>query len=173
MESFLMNFVKEVNSMLLIEQHTNKVYELAIKLLQQYRSLVSSISEDDQKVKADAINNSADFVTSTLSKYRTKFKRQSMFKENKLFVASEERALGTRWEVLPSNDSKLAVPQLIQSKFQYISILETLKILFSNENFRKTYFKYNTNKSFNDYVCTEGNYKNICCGREYKKIHYF
>lgn len=168
METFLMNFVKEVNSMMLIEQHTNKVYELAIKLLEQYRNLISSISEDDAVLKADALNNSNEFVTNTLSKYQTKFKRQSTFKDNSLYVAPEERALGTRWEILPIKNSNLCAPQLVQSKFQYLSILATLKALFSNDNFRKTYLKFNTNKSFNDHVCTEGEYRNICCGKSFR-----
>lgn len=168
MESFLLGFVTQINSMSLTEEHTNTVYELSIKLVEQCHRLILSLMEDDPVLRLDALHNSIALVTETLAKHRTSFTRKQIYKSNKSFVAPEERVLGTRWEVLPIENSNLSVPRLIQCKFQYISIIETLKALFTGQNFRDTYFKFNSHKSFNDHECTEGEYTNICCGTSYK-----
>lgn len=173
MESFLSKFVEGINSMMLLESHTNQVYELAVKLIIEFRRLIGYMLDDKLILGSDILNNCTQFVTDVLAKQSTKYKRTKTARNNEFYVPPQERAIGTRWEVLRNKNSKLAVPQLIQSKFQYVSIIDTLKALFSNDKFSQTYFGYNTGKSFNDHDCVDGVFKNICCGSAYKKNQLF
>lgn len=89
-----------------------------------------------------------------------------------MYVAPKEIGIGSRWETIKiKHDGKLiSVPQVIQSKYQYVSIIETLKSLFSCEEFRNMYFEYNLKEK---HSCVEGEYKNFCCGSAYKNNRFF
>lgn len=64
----------------------------------------------------------------------------------------------------------MAVPEMLQSTCQYVSILDTLKSLFKQGDFRSLYF--NGDPSSN-HICVAGKYEYFCCGELYKKKEFF
>lgn len=81
MELFLFNFAERINCMMLIEKHTNMVYELSIQLMEQYRQLLVTFSKENSMVELATLNNSTDFVTGILTKYSSTYKRQKNLKK--------------------------------------------------------------------------------------------
>lgn len=58
----------------------------------------------------------------------------------------------------------------VQSTFYYVSIEKQLESLFSNEEFRRAYVNYNEQKS---HECTDGVYRDFCCGSNYRQKKFF
>lgn len=65
----------------------------------------------------------------------------------------------------------IRIPQLIQTAFQYVSILETIETLFKCDEFREMYFQHNVYQK--NHVCEPGKYKFFCCGNIYKNCELF
>lgn len=76
-------------------------------------------------------------------------------------------AIGTRFESIKKKVSKSAVPFRLQCHFSYVSILDTLRSLFSNVEFLRTYLEFNKFEG-NGHKCTRGEYINFCCGSLYQ-----
>lgn len=156
----------------LLESHTSIVYQLCVNLIRDFSHMVDSIIKDDNGYEhRDAIQLSSEFVTSVLSEHSTHHKRDRGIKSNHLYVKSKTKALGTRWEVVRTQDPDLAVPRLLQSTSQYVSIVETLQSLFNNDEFRDVYIKHNDAQ--NKHVCDTGIYQDICCGSTFQKNQLF
>lgn len=62
----------------------------------------------------------------------------------------------------------IAVPRVIQSKMQYVSILDAIRTLFLRDDFAKEYL----NKK-RDHLCTDGVYVDFCCGSRYKNTEFY
>lgn len=71
------------------------------------------------------------------------------YHRSKFYVAPKDTAIGTRWELknTKKNGKILKIPRLIQTSFQYVSILETISMLFQCNEFRDLYFHRGTNTS--------------------------
>lgn len=63
-----------------------------------------------------------------------------MFENNISFIPCKEYSLGAKYETLRDKDIKIVVSKLTQYKFQYISIVETLRVLFDRHDFLEIYF---------------------------------
>lgn len=70
-----------------------------------------------------------------------------MISSNKRFVHSRAFAIGTRHELKKRwvGGRTIHIPRLLQCKLQYVPILQTLKSLFSCNEFSSLYFEYNEN----------------------------
>lgn len=158
----------------LLQDQTNSIYKLCQTMLSEFRDLVVYMAEDNQEFGIEyALKVSLDFVNRFFSKHNTVFKRQQSNLKNPAYVPIEEKAIGTHWEVLPAKCKNISVPRLIQSKFAYVSIIQSLQSMFENEQFRKAYFEYNAIESQKKHTCSSGVYKDICCGSSYQKNELF
>lgn len=110
-----------------------------------------------------------DAVVNEVKKYDTTFKRNNIFEKNKLFVRPKEVAIGTHWETKRDRTVQKMYPLHTQSSFQYMSIMKTLKSLFLRKEFKQLYFDYNNVSTGSRHKCTEGVFKDFCCGDVYKK----
>lgn len=100
-----------------------------------------------------------------LSKFSTVYKRNRKYNNNPLFVSPQEKAIGTRWEMIPDKENSKSTPRLIQSSFQYVSIIETIRSLFLREDFKRA-FQYNNIEK--NHSCKSGEYTDFCCGNVFK-----
>lgn len=116
----------------------------------------------------DATTN---YVCSKLSEHNTTQKRNRFAKMDEFYVAPIEKALGTRFET-EKNENGVEVPVLIQNTYSYVSILDTLRSLFKNEEFLKTFLDYNKNNG-NGHQCKPGEYEDFCCGSIHKSHDIF
>lgn len=110
-----------------------------------------SIRNVKPTVDVDSILDSTEnIVTSQLNNFNTRYARKKHFENSAHYVAPK---------TISVNGDKT---------FQYVPILDTLKNLFSNKDFRNEYFAYN-----NNHTCKEDIYERFCCGRNYKNSEFF
>lgn len=76
--------------------------------------------------------------------------------------------MGFKW-IVKSSIGDVPNYRMIQESFQYVSILNTLSALSSDEKFRKMYVDYNINK----HKYETGSLIDFCCGSRYKESNIF
>lgn len=87
------------------------------------------------------------------SSFNSMYKRNKIFSSSSQFVTPVEKAIGTRWElkkISTIQNRVIRIPKQIQSVLSYVSILQTLKSLFSCEEFTSLYFDYNLKNRTNE-----------------------
>lgn len=90
----------------------------------------------------------------------TRYKRQNIIKLQQNYVAPIEKCIGTRFELNSQNGEPTQIKK--PTTFQYVPLKDTIKSLFSNENFR-TYFFNNK-----EHLYESGKLVNYCCAQNIK-----
>lgn len=172
MSEFLQHtYFSEIKSMRLTNKNTNSIFKLSLRLVEEYTQLCRSllISANDNKI--NVLELSLDWMRQQFSEECSTFKRQQNLEKNELYVPPQQKAIGTHWEMIRSRSTNSTIPRLLQSKFHYISILQTIQSLFKQKEFLKMYFEYNMGA--NRHRCVEGVYKHFCCGKVFKQSELF
>lgn len=115
-----------------------------------------------------AIKSSATFFRSKISEYSSRYLRNQKLVDNDLYVPPEERAIGTRIEMVYNKEECLEIPTMIQSSLQYVPILSSLKIFFADKENRDLYLTYQR-----EHHCVEGIYERFCCGQLYQSSEFY
>lgn len=135
MEEFLTSFIANINSLAVNIQTKDRIFSSYSELIRKVHELNVCLLNDNNGMNAvHASSMSTDFVCKTFKRFETKYKRDKHFETNDKYVAPEEMAMGLRWDLVRVEN--VPVPRLIPCKFQYVSIIETIKSLFSREDFR-------------------------------------
>lgn len=143
----------------------NHVFDLCSNLASEIKDANTRLINDSNGLNAtQAVELTTDFVRSEFKEVKNTYHRNKLYSSDELYVASEERAIGTRWEVV-KNHSGQAVPQLVQCTLQYVPILDTL---FKRDEFKSIYFGEEGRHS-----CVDGVYEDFCCGQLYKKTNLY
>lgn len=111
-----------------------------------------------------------DYVLCKIRAKSTSAKRRQFLKKSNEYVKPKAIAIGTKWTEKYSAQSDIPNHVLTQTTYHYVSIVETIKNSFVNDNFRKMYLKYNLNRN---HVCSNGVYKEFCCGQRFKEVSLF
>lgn len=157
--TFIDGFANSVSQIKLNECQTNEVFKKSKELANQCISLSNALGQ----VEGNTEQNTLRFVNENMDKYCTSYKRQQFAEANPLYVSPNEYAVGTRWEMVLDKMSGKRYRQSVQSTFQYVSIIDTLKSIFADPNFTKLYMEYN-----NDHQCQPGVYEKFCCSEVWK-----
>lgn len=166
-QSFMCEFESKTKQFKMKNSDKNELYQLCIKLIETTSNLSTQLIADNVD-PIFAIEASKSFACSQLNKLSTEYKRKKDYANNPQYVAPVEKAVGLRTEMMYDKNLQKKVPRIIQSTFQYIPILETLRTLFSDENFKKTYFEYNASHD-----CTQGTFERFCCGSIFQNSNLF
>lgn len=144
------------------QNHVDKVYVLCEKLLMKYSQLISS--EDMNITNAAA----KDHVIRKLKANQSTFKRRNNIRKSTLYVAPKAIPIGLKWksDVQPGRD--IVNHKLTQTKFQYVSMIQTLIAAFQDTEFAKMYFEYNEQSK---HECEDNVHRDVCCGSSFKKIN--
>lgn len=153
----------------------NNIFGLVEDLLSEpyvfnYNSIKSTTTAD--AIVFEVLEKAYDCVLNEVKKYNTFYKRNKISEENTMYVKPAEMAIGTHWETKRDTTLHKMFPVHEQSLFQYVSITKTLSSLFLRDYFKRLYFDYNS-ASTSKHNCTEGVYKDFCCGEVYKKNQLF
>lgn len=97
----------------------------------------------------DALRSAEKNLTFHLNQLSTRYRRRVNYVNHEYYVTPRSIPVGENY-------------------FQYVPILESLKSLFADKNFKDMYFAYN-----NNHQCKEGVYERYCCGQNYKKNYLF
>lgn len=167
---FFTSFTHRIASLHLNDKTNNQIYELCGDLLKQTQILNKNIFTDDQNSHpSEVLGATSEFVRGKLEEQSTAYRRQILFENNELFVPCNEYTLGVKYEMIRDKITKIATPRYTQCKFQYISIVDSLKSLFKRQDFWDAYFEYNSNR----HTCKPGVYIDVCCGSMFQNNELF
>lgn len=169
-EEIAEEFFKQIQSLNLNGVQTDKVFKTATALLSNFhffcRAHVSTNPHNAVEI-LDVCNRD---IVGELEKFNTEYKRQNFFKKQPDYIRPTPLAIGTHMEIKRDAKSKVRMPTHVQSSYNYVPLLETLQTLFSNEKLCQLYFEYNAMKK---HVCSDGIYKDFCCGSKFKSNELF
>lgn len=176
MNAGVQRFAEKIENFQVAHNVKNDIFGLVEDLLSEtyvfnYNSIKSTTKADD--LVFEVLEKAYDCVLDEVKKYNTFYKRNKISEENKLFVKPAEMAIGTHWETKRDTTLHQMFPVHKQSMFQYVSITKTLTSLFLRDDFMRLYCDYNSASSTSRHNCTEGVYKDFCCGEVYKKNQLF
>lgn len=159
--SFFNGFARAISNIKLNEKQTNEVFKNSKELAHQCVSLSNTLCQTE----GNSMENTLRFIDSQMDSVCSSYKRQQIVEANPLYVAPKEYAIGTRWEMVIDKASGKRFRQSVQSTFQYVSIIESIKSIFADSDFRKLYLDFN-----NNHTCQPGVYERFCCSAVWKKI---
>lgn len=87
-----------------------------------------------------SIEMSFNHVLEKLSEFTTTYKRNKCFKKNEMYVEPREIGIGLRWDLVREHRTLTTVSKMVQNKFIYVSMIETLLSLFKRQDFREAFF---------------------------------
>lgn len=164
-DDFLDLFTTEVIMLKLNSKSTNAVFNLCRKLMDNMQIFCENSVNREDMFK---------YVSNKLSSMNSEEKRKKFFKNNENFVKPVEKAIGLHFEMKRECVSGIKLPTQVQSKFQFVSISQTLISLFDQTHFRKLYLDYNSDSELlpqrkRKHICEFGRYRDFCCGKVFKK----
>lgn len=164
---FFASFTQRIASLRLNDKTNNTIYSLCHELVEHTQSFNMGLIDDgDDADSKQILRISSEYILEKIDQCSTTYRRNKNREKNHQFIPPKEMSLGLKWEMLRDAKTKIAVPQLTQCKFQYISIVDTLQSLFQRKDFQKVYFDYNSD--LHDHICVEGVFKDVCCGEMFK-----
>lgn len=152
LEECISSFVNRLIVAKLPHHIVNDILDCSKELTCKITAIIKeSIRSVQPAVDVDSILDSTEkIVTSHLNKFNTRYARKKHFENSAHYVAPKTISVNG------------------DETFQYVPILNTLKNLFSIEDFRKEYFAYNKSHD-----CKVDVYERYCCGKNYKNSKFF
>lgn len=167
-DEYFQTFKRDLFCMNLTQKETNAVISLCKNLIRKTEILCDNllVKEDPKKVIVQSFN----YVHARLCDYDSSYKRKKMIEKDPVYVKPNEKIIGVKWKEIPDPTKAISDFKLVQTRFQFVPISESLSVLFSNSNFKEMYMKYNIEKN---HECTPGTYRDFCCGSTFKEIEIF
>lgn len=177
MVDYFRGFAFQVESLSVAQNVKDCIFKFSKELLKQsYEFSCASIKQVMNTTNdhiSEVLQVSQYEILNEIEKYDSTYKRNKLCKENRFYVKPEEKAIGTHWETKRDPKTQKKYPVHKQSILQYVPITETLKSLFRQDHFKKLYFDYNAEMTGSKHKCTQGNFKDYCCGEVYKNNRLF
>lgn len=164
-QSIFDDFYKQLISLNLNNKQTDEVLRLSEFLI---RGLASAISSNTQNRKE--VNETTELLCQKIIQRNSQSKRKREIQKNENFVPAQETAIGMQWKYKLNSTKEIPNHFLTQTKYHYVSIVDTLKSLFSNPAFKRNYMDYNLNQK---HKCSDGVYVDFCCGQIAKECELF
>lgn len=163
-------FADEITKMTLKHDDTNKIFAFCSTLLKSYNeackhSVKAAQSISDKGMVCDILSDVHEHVSKRFEKCSSRYRRQKEIEHSNMYVQPQTKSIGSQWKTRRNHVTDLQDHSVVDSTLQYISIGETLKKLFMQQEFKDLYFKFNSQK----HKCVDGVYKSFCCGSTYKK----
>lgn len=169
-ESF-QEIVSKINDLNSSEKNKSEVYNILQSSIHIFSDIIevclenqcSKNCETKLQSKFTAIKK---HVIGKIEMYKSVYRRNKELKKTKEYVEPKELAISQKWKT--RRDLKSGLPDYIidQSTFQYVSIIETLRQLFGQDDFRKLYFEFNSKEN---HICQNGVYERFCCSETGKE----
>lgn len=139
-EIFLKNIITRLNALNMTHNDRNTVVSMFEEIIEVNNEIHVSVFQDLNDIAAKNISHKINnHIVAEIQAYNSRFKRDKLIADNEYFVRPYEFGIGFRTDL----DVRKNILKNIQCTFQYVSILETLQSLFSNQQFTELYFEYN------------------------------
>lgn len=152
MRNFLSYFANEVSKLRLNQNKTNAIFQLVEDSFAHAKLFNCRLMADNNGMNnIEVLNATTNFISSKLSEYKTNHKRKKKIEQNDLYVKPNEMAIGLRWDLVREHQKLAANLRLVQCKFQYISLIQSLSSLFKRNDFNTIYADYKKSSNSNVY----------------------
>lgn len=140
MGNHLSFFINEISKLKLNQDQTNTIFKLAENFSGHAKVFNSRLMADGNGMNCfEILNTTTASICNKLSEHRTRYKRQKNLEENESYVKPREMAVGLRWDLVRDHQKLTSNLRLVQCKFQYISIIDTLTSLFKRKDFNEAF----------------------------------
>lgn len=149
----------------------NMLFELTSEMIQQYAILLLCLMQEDGKAEySSVINECTTYVKEKIACYETQKKRLAELKQNKLYVAPEDRVIDLKWKTKQLPSEEIPDHTLVQAVYPFVPLTKSIAARFSDAKFRDEYFDYNEHQK---HKCEEGVFVDYCCGSLFKNTKLF
>lgn len=172
-DEFFQEFFKQTATMGLTDVNINKMMELNISLIETHKEIIIKSLEIEKQANEriiESIEEASHHMTKKLKKMASAPQRLKEYRKHELFIEPKEVSLALKWRTKTSPGSDLPVHDLVPSTCQFVSIIQTLKVVFSQQDFQSIYVNYNQKEK---HICRDGVYVDFCCGSTCKKSDLF
>lgn len=139
------DFITEILDLKLNQKSLDAIFKSSENLIKSMQVFNNRIINDSNGMNSvQSLNMAGDFACEKLSKYNTQFKRSKAYQKDDNYVAPKEYSLGLRYETVMNFPSLATSLELVECKYQYISLIETLMSLFKRQDFFDEYIKHNS-----------------------------
>lgn len=167
-DDYLKSFKHGLYSMNITEKETDIFVSLCKDLIKNSEILCEQlISSRNPK---DLISETFEYIHGRLCEHDSSYKRKKEMERNTNYVKPIEKVIGLKWREKLNPKQMISDVKLVQTRFQFVPITETLSSLFKDMKFRTMYMKYNSEKK---HECTTGIYRDFCCGSVSRKHKIF
>lgn len=143
-DNSISHFTTGISKLRLNHDKTNKIYGLVQDFVTHHNTFIKTLIASGNKMEcSQLLDFSSSLVCAKLAEFNSQYKRKKKCEEYEEYIAPKELAVGVRWELAKTKNHLMSVPRLVQCKYYYISIMETLASLFRNNDFRNMYFNHN------------------------------
>lgn len=136
-----------------------------MELVSKFSSFNKKLITSEKGLSAfESLDCSLVFVRNELSAMRTQYKRQKQFEKSGTYAQPQELAVGLRYD--SDHQSLNAHLEMVQCKYQHISLIETLRSVFARANFKNLFFNSSDEQ-------IPGVYSSFRSGSIYKNSEFF
>lgn len=154
---------KTIDELALTNTATNAIYKLIENLVREMNFFYSKCLETHSNTAAsEVLDVASDFVLDNIKTLDTDYKRNKLIESNPNHVKPQDVCIGVSWKKSIRDDQ--IVFNKIRPTYSHVSILSTLKSLFSHEHVRNLYISYNQREK---HMCSANGYKDFCCSKMY------
>lgn len=152
--SYMGTFVDKLTSFKLHHAVLDEIFVHTKQLLLQSTEVNKQLIRDNPQLEVEFILDSTnDFANSHIDSVVTRYKRKIHVAKSRYFVESKPVYIGGSY---------------VNGVIYFVSVLENLRCMFANKDFRREYFNYNEN-----HRCKEGVYERYCCGQHFQENSFF
>lgn len=130
-DKFLKTFECDLSTMNLTQKEINHVYSACKKLIQSAEALLTNLLKTSSP--ETTILEGFSFILNRLCARDSTRKRQQLLEKSEHYVKPEEKSIGTKWKTISNSVKSIPDFKLVQSRFQFVPISDTLRTLFKNE----------------------------------------
>lgn len=145
MDAALDKFIADVNTLNVNSTIKTKIYKMSKDLVNAVYDFNLKLLEDRDESPSHTLEMTSSFIINKLSELDSDSKRDQLYKSCSLYVPPRQYSLGVRY----ANNKSDSMPEFVPCKYQYVPIIETLKSLFTRNDFFDAYTKYNDSKNAN------------------------
>lgn len=141
MVKFMDIFSNKICAMFLTESDTITTFDLSISLMQKIGQWCDLILK--KRSKSDFRDIFMDVSNWTIEQLKANHSAiyGKKLERNDCYIAPNEQAVGTHWDMRKVKNRVETIPRLVQSKFHYIPISSTIKSLSANKEFTDMFYK--------------------------------
>lgn len=160
--------IRRIDSLNLAQTQANIIYDSMRKMVEASCKLIKHNcygNESNSKIE-QSLQKATKYMCDEISEHSSVYKRGKICENSPAFVKPKQMAIGIKWKTKFNLEDGAAQHKLVQCDFNYISIIDTLKTKFRDENFLQIFLG-------GDHSCSPGVIERFCCGEIYKRSDLF